>query len=232
MRWTVNASTVDFMSEISNRTQKEQVANSVATKVKDGDVIGAGSGSTSFLALQAIGKRVQAEKLQVTMIPTSAEVELVCGQLGLPTTSLIQARPDWGFDGADEVDPAHSLIKGRGGAMFKEKLVIASAPLTYILVDPSKLVQTLGQKFPVPVEVYPMALPLVETRLSALGATTLTLRPAKGKDGPIVTETGNFILDAHFHEIDTNLEKEIKAIPGVIESGLFIGYPVEILIAQ
>jgi ribose 5-phosphate isomerase A len=149
--------------------------------------------------------------------------------LNIPTTTLLQARPDWAFDGADEVDPHNSLIKGRGGAMFIEKLIIASAPKTYILVDTSKLVKTLGEKFPVPVEVYPLAINLVELRLTDLGATEIKLRPGQGKDGPIITETGNLILDVRFGSIGQDMETRIAAIPGVIGSGLFIGYNVEIV---
>jgi len=122
-----------------------------------------------------------------------------------------------------------SLIKGRGGAMFKEKLLIANSKETYIIVDQSKFVDRLGSKFPVPVEVFPNALLYVEERLKALGATGVILRMAKGKDGPIFTENGNFVLDAWFDSIHSSMEKEIKKITGVIESGLFIGYNIKIL---
>jgi ribose 5-phosphate isomerase A len=156
---------------------------------------------------------------------------MVCSSLGIETTTLFEHKPDWYFDGADEVDQNKSLIKGRGGAMFKEKLIMSSSPVTYILVDESKLVTKLGTNFPVPVEVFPSALLYVESALKKLGAETLTLRPAKGKDGPVITENGNLVIDAKFLDIDTQMEKKIKAITGVIESGLFIGYNVEILTA-
>jgi len=113
--------------------------------------------------------------------------------------------------------------------MFKEKLLISSSPVNYIIVDDSKLVQKLGTNFPVPIEVFPPALLHVEEGLRKIGATSLLLRPAKGKDGPVVTENGNLIFDAHFEDIDKDMEVKIKSITGVIESGLFIGYNVEVL---
>jgi ribose 5-phosphate isomerase A len=233
MRWSTKiVNTLQWSGTISNRDEKEAVGKRLAEKITDGSVIGVGSGSTSFVALQLIGERARRENLRITAIPTSPEVAMACAALEIPTTTLLQARPDWCFDGADEVDPNNSLIKGRGGAMFMEKLVIASAPKTYILVDRSKMVTALGQKFPVPVEVHPLALNLVETRLAEIGATEITLRPAQGKDGPIVTESGNLILDARFSSIGQDMETRISAIPGVIESGLFIGYNVEVMLPE
>jgi ribose 5-phosphate isomerase A len=216
---------------IINLEAKQRVADKIAEKVKDGDVLGVGSGSTSYLALVAIAKKVKEEKLNVKAIVTSIELGMVCSSLGVETTTLFEHRPDWYFDGADEVDPDKSLIKGRGGAMFKEKLIMSSSPVSYILVDESKLVKKLGTNFPVPIEVFPAALLYVEAELKKLGAETLTLRPAKGKDGPVITENGNLVLDARFNGIDKLMEKKIKAITGVIESGLFIGFNVEVLTA-
>src|SRR6202012_2887058 len=181
-------------------------------------------GSTVFMALFAIAKRIKEEKLNVKAIPTSIEISMALTNLGIPMTSLYEQKPDWLFDGADEVDPNKSLIKGRGGAMFKEKLIMSSSPVNYIIVDESKFVDKLGSKFPVPVEVFPAALLLVEKQLKALGATELALRPAKGKDGPIITESGNLIVDVRFNTIDLDMERKIKAITGIIESGLFIGF--------
>ncbi|RED58138.1 ribose 5-phosphate isomerase A [Cohnella lupini] len=223
------ATTLQWSNEISNREQKEKVAEKIAERVKNGDVIGVGSGSTSYLALLAISKKVKEQNLSVLAIPTSHEVSMACSILGLNTSSLLNARPDWSFDGADEVDPQKNLIKGRGGAMFAEKLVIKSSPENYILVDSSKFVSFLGEKFAAPIEVDPRAVNLVETELLKLGANEITLRLAKSKDGPVITEAGNLILDVRFNKITSEYEKEVKSIPGVIESGLFINYQVEIL---
>jgi ribose 5-phosphate isomerase A len=232
MNWNSDLiNSLNWSADIINIGGKQKVADEIATRVKDGDILGVGSGSTSYLALLAIAKKVREEKLNIKAIPTSIEISLMCSKLGIPLTSLYEHRPDWLFDGADEVDPNKSLIKGRGGAMFKEKMMISSSPVNYILVDESKIVKKLGTNFPVPVEVFPLALLHVEEELKKIGATGLTLRPAKGKDGPGITENGNLILDAHFDEIDKNMEQKIKLITGVIESGLFINYNIEIVIA-
>jgi ribose 5-phosphate isomerase A len=218
-------------ADTANRAAKEKLAAGIAQKVKDGDVIGAGSGSTSLLAIAAIGARLKREHLRCTAIATSIEAELACIASGIPMASLVAARPDWSFDGADEVDPGRNLIKGRGGAMFKEKMLIHASRKPYILVDRSKLVEKLGTRFPVPVEVHPLGLTVVEAGLAKLGATDVTLRPAMGKDGPVVTENGNLIFDVRFPAIGPDTERQIKSIPGVIESGLFWGLPVEVLVA-
>lgn len=223
-------SDIKWNGEISNQEEKEKVAKKIAQKVKDGDVIGFGSGSTSFLATKAIAKRMKEENLHVTAIPTSHEIRLLCTSLGIPTTTLIDKKPDWCFDGADEVNSNNWLIKGRGGAMFKEKLNIVNSKESYILVDSSKFVSKLGEKFPVPIECFPQAICSIKNELTnKFPVKTMNLRLAKGKDGPVITENGNFILDVVFDEIHENLEKELKSIVGVIETGLFIGYPVTIL---
>jgi len=231
MNWQSNLiKNLPWSDTIINREGKQKVAEKIAEKVKDGDILGVGSGSTVYLSLIAIAEKIKAEKLNIKAIPTSIEISMFCSKLGIPLTSMVEARPDWLFDGADEVDPKHSLIKGRGGAMFKEKLLISSSPKNYIIIDDSKWVDKLGTNFPVPIEVFPAALLHVEEELEKLGAS-LTLRPAKGKDGPIITENGNLILDARFEEITDDMELKIKAITGVIESGLFINYNVEVLVA-
>src|SRR5262245_43487720 len=219
------------MDDVSNRQAKEKLAAEMARQLKDGDVVGAGSGSTSLLTIAAIGERMKRDGIRCIAIPTSIEAELACVAAGIPVTTLLAARPDWSFDGADEVDPGKNLIKGRGGAMFKEKMLIYASPRPYILVDQTKLVKKLGEKFPIPVEVHPLGLKVAEKALEMLGATEIVLRPAQGKDGPVITENGNLIVDVRFPEIHAETERQIKSIPGVIESGLFWGLPVETLVA-
>ena len=166
MNWDSNIiKNLAWNGTITNLEAKQKVAEKIAAKVKNGDVIGVGSGSTSYLALVAIADKVKAESLNIKAIATSVELSMVCSSLGVPLTSIFESRPDWSFDGADEVDPDNSLIKGRGGAMFKEKLSIASSPVNYIIVDESKLVKKLGTNFPVPIEVFPPALMYVEEKL-------------------------------------------------------------------
>ena len=147
----------------------------------------------------------------------------------MPTVSIVEKRPDWCFDGADEVDNDNWMIKGRGAAMFKEKLNIKTAEKTYILIDDSKLVNKLGTNFPVPVEIYPETINYVMEELYKIGANKQTLRMALKKDGPVITENGNFIIDVNFENITQDLEKKLKNITGVVETGLFIGYNVEII---
>ncbi len=218
-----------WKEEISNRDAKEKIAMKIASIVQDGDVIGFGSGSTSYLTAIAIANRVQEEKLNIIAIPTSYEIKMLCAYLKIPTATLEEKKPDWCFDGADEVDRNNWLIKGRGAAMFNEKLNIVSASKTYILVDESKIVEKLGTKFPIPVECNPKAINIVKEELHKIGANEVSLRLALKKDGPVITENGNIILDATFSEITDDLERKIKNITGVIESGLFIGYNVEIV---
>jgi ribose 5-phosphate isomerase A len=218
-----------WKEEIANKEAKEQIAKKMAEKIQDGDVIGFGSGSTSYLTAIAIAEKMQRENIHITAIPTSYELEMLCAYLNIPTTSIADKKPDWCFDGADEVDSNNWLIKGRGAAMFNEKLNMNAATKTYILVDESKMVSKLGEKFPVPVECNPKSVNLVKEKLYELGATEVNLRLALKKDGPVITENGNFILDVKYNEIDEKMEKKIKNITGVIESGLFIGYNVEVV---
>ena len=220
---------LEWGKEISNREEKQKVADKIASMVKDGDIIGVGSGSTAYLALLKIADRIRTEQLHIHAIPTSQEIKMACAKLGIPLTSLLEHKPNWTFDGADEIDPNHNMIKGRGGAMFKEKLLISSSPQTFIIADPSKMVSKLGSRFPVPVEIFPDALIHADQALRSLSPVDIKLRMAQGKDGPIITENGNLILDVWFDNIPDNLENAIKSITGVIENGLFMHYEVKII---
>lgn len=230
MEWMNSSMQEIEPNKISNQEQKEKVAREVATKAKDGDVIGFGSGSTAYLAAKEIAKRMEEEGLKITAIPTSFEIKALCQELKIPTVSILEAKPDWAFDGADEVSKQDNiLIKGRGAALFKEKLNMVNSGITYILVDDSKFVDKLNEKFPIPIEVYPEAISSVKEALLDLGLTECTLRKAEKKDGPVFTENNNVILDTKFVEVYETLEEDIKSITGVIESGLFIDYPIEVL---
>lgn len=222
MKW--NNLDLKWNSVISNEEDKKRIAKIVANKVKDGDTIGFGSGSTSFIATKEIAKKIKNEKLNIIAIPTSYEIKLLCDNLSIPTGSIMEYKPDWSFDGTDEYNKDNWLIKGRGAAMFKEKLNIVNSKKVYILADNTKFVNKLGQNFSIPVECFPESVKFVKSKLMKLGAVECILRSGKGKDGPIITENNNLILDVKFLNIDSKLEKKIKLIPGVIESGLFIGY--------
>ena len=229
MNWNKDILTKVEFDKIDNCEEKKRLAIKVAEKVKNGQVIGFGSGSTSYLTAIAIAEKIKEEGISIKAIPTSVEIEMLCSNLNIPTTNLLENKPDWCFDGADEVDNNNWLIKGRGGAMFKEKLNIVNSPVTYILIDKSKRVNKLGEKFKIPVECFPYAINYVKVKLVELGAENIEIRKAISKDGPVITENGNLILDAKFKNIKKKLEKQIKSIPGVIESGLFIDYNLEIV---
>lgn len=235
MQWDVTAPV--WNGQISNREAKEQVAERLAGEAADGDVIGIGSGSTSFLALLALAARVKAEGLRVRCVPTSYEISGYCTDLGLDVTDLSNARPDWCFDGADEVDPHNNLIKGRGGAFVREKLVFAAARRRFILVDDSKFVPRIGASFKLPLEVIPEAINLVRSTLrESLGAVPV-VRPAGGKDGGVITEQGGLIMDLPLSEelVAAHPAPELEALlnntVGVTGTGLFTGYELEVLSA-
>ncbi|HEY2931409.1 MAG TPA: ribose 5-phosphate isomerase A [Acidobacteriota bacterium] len=231
MKWT-ESSTFNWTSTITNLESKRKVARLIAQRVNTGDVIGIGSGSTAYVALEEVAARMRSEKLDFVGIPTSYETELACRRFGIRCASLLEHRPDWAFDGADEIDGDGNLIKGRGGALFSEKLVDGAAARLFIIADRSKLVSRLGTTFPIPVEVHPPAARWVEHQIRELGATEIQVRSASGKDGPVFTEHGNIMLDVRFQQIGASLEKDLKSICGVIESGLFWGYRPEVIVAD
>ena len=210
------------LNKIENKEEKEKLALRILDKVKDGDCIGFGSGTTSYLTALKIGEMVKQKKINITAVPTSSYMKELCINYGIKVGNLIENKIDWAFDGADEVDlKTLWLIKGKGAAMFKEKLNIICSPITYILADNSKFVKNLGEKCKVPVEVFPDALNYVSEELKKLGAKEITFRG--------MTENQNGILDVKFEKIYKELEKNIKGITGVIESGLFLGYNIEVI---
>lgn len=212
---------------------KELVATEIAKRVKNGDVLGVGTGSTVDLAIDAIAARVKKEKLSISVVPSSRETTLRCESFGLTVlSSATTVKISWGFDGADEVDPNLRLIKGRGAALLSEKILAKKCPQFIVIVDDSKLVKKLGEKFPVPVEIVPDAQSIVEMELKKLGAQESKLREGSGKHGAVITERGNVILDVQFANIDDSLEHKIKQIVGVVESGIFTKYCSEVLVAS
>lgn len=212
---------------------KEQLAAEVARRVKDGQSIGIGTGTTVDAALEALGKRVRAEGLSVSVVPSSYQSAWRCQELGLRVLSpCYRGRLDWGFDGADQVTRARWAIKGKGAALLQEKILAARCNSFVVIVDESKVVSQLGIGCAVPVEVIPEGYSLAEAGLQALGAETVTLRSGSGKHGPTITERGNIILDAQFSSINAELEREIKSLIGVVESGLFIGSIAEVVVAS
>ncbi len=226
MEWPTDKSNEGrWRGEISNFEAKESIAREMAGRLRDGDVVGVGSGSTSYLTLAALVERATVREWRFTAITTSLEMELACHEFGLRTSNLLQLRPNWSFDGADEIDGAGDMIKGRGGAMLRERLVMTSSPERYVVVDRAKRVATLGERFPIPVEVVPDSLSLVTAHLrESLGASELELRSAVGKDGPTITEHGNLILDVRFPVVRPELDALMAGVPGVVATGLFVGF--------
>ena len=200
--------------------EKQAAARAAAELVESGSIVGLGSGSTATYAIRFLGERVRGG-LKIVGVPTSQKTKQLAEQLGIPLTTLDQhPQIDIDIDGADEIDPHLNLIKGGGGALLREK-IIASASRRFVVVgDSSKQVAHLG-KFPLPVEVIPFAQSVIAKRISALGAQ-VSLR---GGSSPFVTDEGHHILDCTFDEIldPGALANELKAIPGVVEHGLFIG---------
>jgi len=221
---------------------KRAVGEAAAALVEDGMRLGLGTGSTAAIAIEAIGRRVREEGLRVAGVPTSFAAERLARQHGVPlltldTLGLEGLDPgvpalDLALDGADEVDGALDLTKGRGGAHTREKVVAALARRFVVLADPSKKVERLGTKMPVPVEVLPMATAAVARALRDLGARPV-LREGGGKDGPVVTDQGFWILDAHFPDgvaDAAELDATLLYTPGVLDHGLFIGLATDVLI--
>ena len=210
---------------------KELVAKEIAQRFQSGQKVGVGTGSTVDLALRELAARVTNEKLAVQVLPTSFESAAECERIGLTVlSSTFSGQLDWGFDGADAVDASLRLIKGHGGALLSEKFMARKCRHYVTIVDSSKVVENIAARCAIPVEVFPEMVGNVEGALRKLGATAVTLRPATGKHGPVVTEKGHLLLDATFARVDDAMERNLKALPGVVESGLFIGYTNELLI--
>jgi len=212
---------------------KELLGQEIAKRIKSDEIIGLGSGSTVELALKFIGDRIKTEGIRVYGVPTSQRTALLASKFGIKVLSpLSYAKISWAFDGADEVDRNLNMIKGKGAAMLNEKIIACLSSKLVILITQDKLVEKLGANNPIPVEIIPEACAYVQKELSALGASKVELREGAGKFGPVITEHNNLILDAWFSNIKTELETQIKSIVGIIESGLFIGYADEVLVAK
>ncbi|MDX1547862.1 MAG: ribose 5-phosphate isomerase A [Rhodothermales bacterium] len=214
---------------------KRAAGEAAAALAENGMRLGLGTGSTTAYAIEALGRRVREDGLRVVGTPTSFAAERLARQHGIPLRTLDELEAlDLALDGADEVDPALDLIKGRGAAHTREKVVAAQAARFVVLADPSKLVARLGTAKPVPVEVLPMAAAPVRRALERLGARPV-LRMGTAKDGPVVTDQGFWILDAHFEggiDDPPALGRAIKMLPGVLDHGLFLGMASAVLIGR
>ncbi|WP_439028201.1 ribose-5-phosphate isomerase RpiA [Haloarchaeobius sp. DT45] len=210
--------------------QKRRAGESAADLVTDGMVVGLGTGSTAAHAIEALGQAVDAG-LDVEGIPTSFQSRQLALEHGIPLTSLDAVdRVDVAIDGADQV-AGFTLVKGGGAAHAREKIVDAAADRFVVVADPSKLTDDLD--YPIPVEVLPAARPTVADAIAALGGDPV-LRQAERKDGPVVTDNGNVVLDCDFGVVDepAALATDLSALPGVVEHGLFVDMADEVHVGR
>ena len=215
---------------------KQAVAEAAVAQIRDGMVVGLGSGSTAALMIQGLGARLAAGQLHdIVGVTTSFQGEVLAAELGIPLRALNAIdRIDLAIDGADEVDPSFQLIKGGGACHVQEKLVADRAERFIVVVDSTKLVQRLNLDFLLPVEVLPGAWVQVQSRLKTMGGVA-ELRMATRKAGPVVTDQGNLVLDVRFEagiSDPISLERDINNLPGVLENGLFVNLADEVLVGE
>ncbi len=216
---------------MANDLEKEAAARASLRFVKDGNIVGLGTGSTAAFAVRMLGELVKAG-LKIRGIPTSVHTRDLAASVGIPLTTLDEFQQiDVTIDGADEFDPQLRLIKGGGGALLREKVIASASRQVVIIADSSKEVAVLG-KFPLPVEVIPFAQPLVAKRIAALGAAVKLRQDSSGKT--FVSDEGHHILDCSFGQIPDPpaLARKLSDMPGVVEHGLFINLASVVLLAR
>ncbi|MBM5813816.1 MAG: ribose-5-phosphate isomerase RpiA [Cyanobacteria bacterium M_DeepCast_100m_m1_067] len=223
------------MLDLQDR-MKQAVATAATEQIRSGMVVGLGSGSTAALMIQALGAKLNSGELtDVVGVTTSFQGEVLAAELGIPLKSLNAIeRIDLAIDGADEVDPSFQLIKGGGACHVQEKLVARRAERFVVVVDATKLVDTLNLGFLLPVEVLPGAWRQVQAELAAMGGDA-QLRMAVKKAGPVVTDQGNLVLDVKFAggiSDPASLEAAINNLPGVLENGLFVNITDQVLVGE
>ena len=223
------------MSDLQTQ-MKQAVAEAAVAQIRDGMVVGLGSGSTAALMIKGLCARLAAGQLHdIVGVTTSFQGEVLAAELGIPLCALNAIdRIDLAIDGADEVDPSFQLIKGGGACHVQEKLVADRAERFIVVVDSTKLVQCLNLDFLLPVEVLPGAWVQVQSRLKSMGGVA-ELRMATRKAGPVVTDQGNLVLDVRFESGISDpiaLERDINNLPGVLENGLFVNLADEVLVGE
>jgi ribose 5-phosphate isomerase A len=218
---------------------KFNAAQAALDYIKDGMIVGLGTGSTSAHFVRALGERVR-QGLRVKGVPTSEATRNLAEQVGVPLIEISQVTAiDVDVDGADEVDPAFRLVKGGGGALLREKIVAAASKRMVVIADETKWVETLGA-FPLPVEVTRFGFALTQQRVAealrktACAGDEVVLRVSGKANEPVITDGGNYILDAHVQRIANAeaLAAELQAIAGVVEHGLFIGLAQTVILGK
>jgi ribose 5-phosphate isomerase A len=213
-----------------NVDKKKVAAERAVEFVQSGMVVGLGTGSTAYFAIEALGNRIK-EGLEIVGVATSSSTEQLAKKFGVPLVPLDEVKLiDVTIDGADEVDPNFNLIKGMGGALLREKVVAYASLEEIIIIDDSKLVDVLGIRSPLPIEVAPFGHKLTKDALEGLGCQARL----KGGEKPFRTDNSNLIYECKFERIEDPefLEVEIHLIPGVVESGLFIDLATKVVIGQ
>ena len=211
-------------------SEKQRSAEAACEYVKDGMIVGLGTGSTAEFAVKKIGELVR-NGLSIRGIPTSDATKILAESEGIPLIEFSETMfIDLTIDGADEIDANLNMIKGGGAALLREKIVASASREEIIIVSVSKLVQQLGA-FPLPVEVIPFGWQVVFNQLESLQGNP-ELRLKQGQ--PSVTDQGNFIIDCHFRKIENpeQLEQHLNMIPGVVENGLFINLCTRMIMAD
>jgi ribose 5-phosphate isomerase A len=216
---------------MANENEKELAARASVKYVKDGNVVGLGTGSTAVFVVRALAEKVKAG-MKIRGIPTSVSTEKLATSLGIQMITLADCQDiDVTIDGADEFDPGLRLTKGGGGALLREKIVASASKQMVVIADSSKQVAVLG-KFPLPVEVIKFARPLVQKKIAAMGAKVELRKTATGE--PFITDEGNHILDCNFGQIPDPpaLARAISDTPGVVEHGLFVNLASVVLMGK
>jgi len=204
---------------------KKRAAIEAVKLVKDGFVLGIGAGTTVAYVVKAIGRKIKEEHIRVLAVPSSNQTFQLAKECDIPLTTLNEHPSlDLDIDGADQIDEDLNLIKGMGGALTKEKIVASASKFFVIVADETKLTDVLGRKQPLPIEVLPFALPLVSSKIKMLGGQPI-LKMSKDGSGPFVTDNGNYVLNVEFGVINnpSQMDRTLRSIPGVIETGLFLG---------
>jgi ribose 5-phosphate isomerase A len=211
---------------------KQRVAEHAAQQIKNGMLVGLGTGSTANYFIEALARRQQEAGLQIKVVASSIVSSIKARQLGLQLRSMEHiAQLDVYVDGADEVAPDLTLLKGRGSDLVREKLLAKASKAFWVLIDESKQVQRIGQNFPIPIEVMPFAWQLVNQSLANLGGTS---KLRSNGDGLFVTSYGSLVLDSVFAaDVDCKtLNDALNAVPGIVEHGIFADLATAVFCGQ
>jgi ribose 5-phosphate isomerase A len=213
----------EFALAAQTESPKERAAVAAAGLVANGMIVGLGSGSTAALMVRRIGKRVEQDGLKIVAVATSDATASLARSLKILVHELDDFETlDINLDGADEIDPHFQMIKGRGGALLREKIVATASKHRVTMITADKRVERLGIVMPIPVEVSRIGVKHTERRLQQLGAATTIRRQADGS--PYLTDGGNQIVDCKFVAVDdpNTLDRQLQCVAGVLETGLFV----------